>query len=104
MNHRIRLINLETKLVTTLIGDGYDGDFEGSALECSIGFPRQLAIDFAGNVFITLGSGAVCRWDAFTGRITACQSCGLTSMTLHAGNVTKIDQLKDRVVFACTEN
>jgi streptogramin lyase len=53
-NHRIRRVDAITGLITTVAGDGnqgFRGD-GGSAMRASFRFPRAVAIDNSGNLFI----------------------------------------------------
>jgi sugar lactone lactonase YvrE len=53
-NNRIRKIDVATGIITTVAGDGrisFSGD-NGPASAASIGIPRGIAVDRAGNLFI----------------------------------------------------
>ena len=53
-NHRIRKIDAESGIITTIAGtgeEGYGGD-EGPATEAKINWPTGIAVDDAGNVYI----------------------------------------------------
>ncbi len=72
-NHRIRKVDTETGIITTIAGNGYHApiEFVGSATEAFLFFPRDIAVDSFGNLFI------LCQWtnqvrrvDAETGIIT----------------------------------
>ena len=63
MNHRIRLINLKTNQVSTLIGTGEAKDEEGPVATASIRYPQFVVSDAAGNVYIYGGM----MYDAKTG-------------------------------------
>src|SRR4051794_26248976 len=52
-NNRIRLINLKTSTVSTLVGNGEQKSVDGPALQCSLCLPMFLAPDAAGNLFIS---------------------------------------------------
>lgn len=53
-NHRVRKIEANTGIITTIVGDGSDtlaGD-GGAAVDASIGRPHGIALDGAGNIYI----------------------------------------------------
>src|SRR5688572_608667 len=52
-SHRVRLINLKTNQVSTLIGTGEnESGEEGPAATTPLSFPTHLTCDAAGNVFV----------------------------------------------------
>jgi sugar lactone lactonase YvrE len=72
-NFRVRKVNLNTGIITTIAGTGVDafsGD-NGPAINAALSQPFGVATDAAGNVFITdPGNDNVRRIDARTGIIT----------------------------------
>ena len=76
-NRRIRRVEIDTGIISTIAGDGsrgYAGD-GGPATEASLVVPRRVAVDADGNVFIS---------DALDHRIRAIKSDG--TMATIAGN------------------
>lgn len=71
-NHRIRKINLTTKIITTVAGigtAGYSGD-GGAATSAQLKFPNGVAVDSAGNLYIAdQGNHVVRRVNASNGAI-----------------------------------
>jgi sugar lactone lactonase YvrE len=78
-NHRIRRIDLKTKEITTVAGNGTpipSGD-GGPAVRAGIGYPSGLAVDAQGNIFIIeMDVYAVRRVDAKTGMISVFAGTG----------------------------
>lgn len=72
-HHRIRRIDAETNLVTTIVGNGrrgFDGD-EGMSLAASIAFPGKIVITQDSKlVFIDAGNARIRQADLQTGLIT----------------------------------
>jgi len=83
-NERIRRVNAITGVITTVAGSGspYAGGFSGDgglAKIAQLDFPRDLAFDSAGNLFIAdSGNDRVRRVDSVTGVITTVAGTGLT--------------------------
>ncbi len=77
-NERIRSVDLNTKLVTTIAGDGEMKSTDGVGLNCSVYFPRRLTFDRSRTVksesvlFITSGRG-LRRFDIASSEMTTCQ-------------------------------
>ncbi len=71
-NHRIRLIDLEKKSVTTAAGNGQEGVREGPALQCPLGLIWSLAYLPADHslYFSEPSEGALQKLDIQTGEIT----------------------------------
>ncbi|HWS72836.1 MAG TPA: hypothetical protein VN605_12015, partial [Thermoanaerobaculia bacterium] len=71
--HRVRRIDAQTKIITTVAGTGtagFGGD-GGAATQAKLDTPYDVAVDRRGNVFISdNANGAVRRVDAATGTIT----------------------------------
>lgn len=71
--HRVRRVDAATKLITTVAGgatSGFAGD-GGPATAALLDSPDDVAVDAAGNVFISdLGNGAIRRIDAASGNIS----------------------------------
>lgn len=72
-NHRIRKVDIQTGIITTVAGNGrngYSGD-GGPAIQASLNDPSGMAVDQAGNILIADSSNSVIRRvDARTGIIT----------------------------------
>jgi sugar lactone lactonase YvrE len=77
-NHRVRQVNLQTRTITTVAGDGFTdrdgrGRFRGDngpATQASLNFPFGLALDSAGNLYIgDFGNNRVRKVDMGTPRI-----------------------------------
>jgi sugar lactone lactonase YvrE len=78
-NQRIRRIDLKTKRVTTIAGDGrrgYRGD-GGPATEASLNMPHELVFDRAGNIYVAERDNHVIRKiDRRTGLISTIAGTG----------------------------
>ncbi len=73
-NNRIRRVDAETGIITTIAGSGtvawYSGD-GGPGTEAQLAFPHRIAVDSQGNVFVAdTANNRVRRIDADTGIIT----------------------------------
>jgi sugar lactone lactonase YvrE len=71
-NHRVRRVDVASGMITTYIGStpGFSGDL-GPASAAQLSGPRDLAFDFAGNLFISdAGNSRIRRVDAVTGNIS----------------------------------
>jgi sugar lactone lactonase YvrE len=83
-NHRIRKITLATGIITTVAGDGRQGDAgdSGPALGASIDSPQGLAVDAAGNVYLAdTHNHRVRKITAATGIITTLTGTGAMGRT-----------------------
>jgi cysteine-rich repeat protein len=71
-NHRIRRVDVETGVITTVVGDGEmenSGD-GGLAIHASLLYPRAVAFDLRGHLLVgDTSNSRVRRVDAVTGRI-----------------------------------
>jgi RHS repeat-associated protein len=69
-NHRVRYVNLDTKIVTTIAGSGKveDTGDGGLAIEAGINHPLGLAYDADGNLFVSNETGYIRKIDK-TGHI-----------------------------------
>lgn len=80
LNHRVRRVDLQTGLVTTVAGTGTAG-FNGDniqAVAANLNMPIGVAIDVSGNVFIADSlNQRVRRVDALTGTITTVAGTGI---------------------------
>jgi len=78
-NQRIRRLDLKTKRVTTIAGDGrrgYRGD-GGPATEASLNMPHELVFDRAGNIYVAERDNHVIRKiDRRTGLISTAAGTG----------------------------
>ncbi len=78
-NHRIRKITLATGIITTLAGDGTQGDAgdAGPALAASVDSPQGLTVDAAGNIYLAdTHNHRVRKITAATGIITTLAGTG----------------------------
>ncbi|HEY0703403.1 MAG TPA: choice-of-anchor D domain-containing protein [Candidatus Acidoferrales bacterium] len=81
-NNRIRLVNVTSKIITTIAGtgeDNYSGD-GGPATSATLGGPDGLAVDTAGNVYIADTTNAVIR------ELTASPAAGYLISTIVGNN------------------
>jgi len=72
-HHRIRRVDAATGIITTIAGDGNAGSRGdcGPATSAQLFWPSRVAVDAAGNLFITdLGNDRIRRVEAATGIIT----------------------------------
>jgi uncharacterized protein (TIGR03437 family) len=87
-NHRIRKINLTSKVITTVVGigtPGYSGD-GGPATNAQLKFPKSMAVDKAGNLYIAdNGNSVVRRVSATTGVITTIAGNGKSVFNAETG-------------------
>ena len=77
--HRIRKVDAATGIITTVVGNGLDGNTGdgGAATQARIGRPMALRFDAAGNLyFCDIGYHVVRRVDAQTGAIKTVVGCG----------------------------
>ena len=105
-NHRIRRVDAATGIITTVAGSGptgysgggYGGDF-GPATSALLHFPRGVAVDGSGNLFIAdTFNFRVRRIDAATGTITTVagngvagyQGDGLPAILASLGELTSV--------------
>ncbi len=76
-NNRIRLVNTQTRMVSTLAGDGQCVGRDGVGLNCSMDHPRKLSFDRSRDVkpesviFITCDA-AIRRLEIDTGKLMTC--------------------------------
>ncbi len=84
-NHRIRKVDLTSRSVTTIAGDGTYETRDGTGVKCSICTPRQLVFDRSPNVkpnsvLLISSRKAIRRFDTETGVVT--------TLKLHASTAT----------------
>lgn len=95
-NKRVRKVNLETKIIKTIIGtgeSGYSGD-KGKALNAKITNPFGIGLDNKGNIYIAdTENHAIRKVDAKTGIITTIVGNGTKGFSGDDGLATKA-QLK----------
>jgi uncharacterized protein (TIGR03437 family) len=101
INHRIRKINLTTKVITTVAGigtPGYSGD-GGPATSAQLSLPTSMTVDAAGNLYIAdNGNSVVRRVSASTGVITTIAGNGKLSFNAETGTATGVSIDPTRVV------
>ena len=87
-NHRIRKINLTTKVITTVAGigtPGYSGD-GGPATSAQLKLPTSMAVDAAGNLYIAdNGNSVIRRVSAATGIIETIAGNGKFVFNVESG-------------------
>ena len=84
-NYRIRKVTRTTGIITTIAGTGawgYSGD-GGPATQARFNFPRGIACDKSGNIFVGDLGGLIRKIDTF-GIIT--RYCGDSSLFVHSGD------------------
>lgn len=83
-NHRIRRVDAQTRIITTIAGTGragFSGDL-GLAINATLDTPRGIAIDDDGNIYIAdTNNFRVRRIEAATGIITTVAGNGLQGLT-----------------------
>ena len=90
-NNRIRKVELATGIITTIAGNGisgFSGD-GGPATSASLGQPRRVAVDAAGNLFIAdRGNQRIRKVDPITGIITTVAGNGTRGFSGDGGPAT----------------
>ncbi|MDA2933392.1 IPT/TIG domain-containing protein [Acidobacteria bacterium AH-259-D05] len=89
-SHRVRRVDAVTGIITTVAGSGqvgFSGD-GGPATAAALGFPNDVAVDRAGNLFIASGS-QVRKVDAVTGIITSVVGTGKSGFSGDGGPATE---------------
>ena len=85
-NHRIRVVNAQTKTITTFAGNGYTGfSGDGPATQNSIYYPQAIAVDANDNVFIADTSNYLIRWVDAGGMMTTIAGNGTGGFSGDAG-------------------
>ena len=70
-NNRIREVDLSTSLISTVVGNGTAGFFDGPAASAELSYPWRIALDGNGDIFIAdWGNGRVREYIASTKTIT----------------------------------
>lgn len=87
-NHRVRKVELNTGIISTIAGTGemgYSGD-GGLAINAKLLFPNAVAIDTMGNVYVTeFGNSTVRKIDISTGVISTIAGTGVQGYTGDGG-------------------
>lgn len=100
LNDRVRKIDLNTNIITTVAGNGdtgFDGDNK-PALNTSLSFPRELALDKEGNLFITdTDNLRIRRVDTQTGIVTTVAGNGEFSTGIDNKKGIKPEKLKLKI-------
>jgi hypothetical protein len=65
-NHAIRVLHLDSMMVTTLAGAGNNGQIDGHASKATFDSPTQVVCDAAGHVFVLEENGVLRRLDIDT--------------------------------------
>ena len=112
LNHRIRKIDLSTKIITTVVGigtPGYTGD-GGPAFSAQLNFPSSIAMDAAGNMYIADNGNSVIRVVSGS-KITTIAGNGLPAFNLETGTAlgvsidpTRVAIDKDGTVYIADRN
>jgi sugar lactone lactonase YvrE len=84
---RVRRVDAATGIITTVAGGGSGGD-GGPATSASLSFPRGVALDTPGNLFIADGNNRIRRVDAATGIITTVAGNGTWGYSGDGGAAT----------------
>src|SRR5947208_17104345 len=91
-NQRIRRVDLRTKRMTTIAGNGergYRGD-GGPAIDASLNMPHELRFDAAGNIYVAeRDNHVVRRIDAATHIISTVAGTGVAGFSGDGGSGTK---------------
>jgi uncharacterized protein (TIGR03437 family) len=102
LNHRIRKINLTTKVITTVAGigtPGYSGD-GGPATSAQLKLPTSMAVDGAGNLYIADNGNSVVRQvSASTGVITTIAGNGTFVFNTETGTALGVSIDPTRVAI-----
>jgi sugar lactone lactonase YvrE len=101
-NQRIRRIDLKTKHMTTIAGDGqkgYRGD-GGPALQASLNMPHELRFDAKGDIYIAERDNHVIRKiDMKTGLISTVAGTGVAGFSGDGGPGTKAQLRQPHSIF-----
>ena len=92
-NFRIRKVTASTGLISTVAGSGaygYSGD-GGLATRTALGFLQDVAIDGAGNIYITSSMGRLLEVTATTGIITTVAGNGTYGYSGDGGQATRAE-------------
>jgi sugar lactone lactonase YvrE len=115
-NHRVRRVDADTGMITTVAGTGVPGYLGngGPATEAQLAFPSYVAVDANGSLYIADGmNDRIQRVDAMTGIMTTAAGTGLAGNTGDGGPATSATlgypsglavDLEGNLYFADTEN
>lgn len=88
-NNRIRMVNMNTKIITTIAGTGvseFSGD-AGPAIDANLNKPRGVIIDLSGNILISdSGNHRIRKIDASTKKITTIAGTGESGFSGDTGS------------------
>jgi len=88
-NHRVRKLNLSSGLITTIAGNGYgSGGDGGQATQAQLNFPTSVALDSAGNLYISDTSNHQVRKVSPAGIITRFAGTGTAGFSGDGGAAT----------------
>jgi len=93
-NQRVRRLDLQTRALTTIMGDGekrYAGD-GGPALEASLNMPHELCFDAAGNLYVVERDNHVVRkLDLASGVVSTVAGTGEAGFSGDGGPATQAE-------------
>lgn len=93
-NHRIRRIDAQSGIITTVAGNGaaHSSGDGGPAAKAGVKYPFGIAVDSQGNLYIIEnGAGTIRRVDAKTGLITTIAGTGHPGFSGDGGQATKAE-------------
>ncbi|PVD49490.1 hypothetical protein DC498_24800 [Terrimonas sp.] len=106
VNHRIRKISAQTGIINTIAGNGDEGTAGdgGLAIDAEIAYPRNIALDGCGNLYITSGinnqtSPYIRKVDKLTGIITKIAGNGLLNYSGDGGTPLSAGMNPEGLIF-----
>lgn len=80
LDHKVRVIDLDTGIISRYAGTGIAGYANGAASSARFSSPQRLQVDATGNVYLAdTGNSAIRRIDAGTKQVTTVARAGLDS-------------------------
>ncbi len=103
-NHRIRKVTVSTGIITTIAGSSTSGSYSGDngqATSAKLNYPRGVALDSSGNVYIAdIGNQRIRKVTVSTGIITNFAGTGTNSYSGDNGKATSAALNYPRAVYA----